>query len=59
MNTSRIRQKGVLIRIGETAAELKLGEIRNAVKTKFGDKVLQWPKRIFEPKPKSSEMLTY
>ena len=30
-----------LIRIGETAAELKLGEIRNALKTKFGDNALQ------------------
>ena len=42
-----------LIRIGETAAELKLKEIRNAVKPKFCDKVLQWPKRIFNSKTKS------
>lgn len=42
-----------LIRMGETAAELKLDEIIKAVKPKFSDKVLQWPKRIFNSKPKS------
>ena len=41
-----------LIRIGETAAELKLEEIRKAVKTKFCKKVLRWPKRFFNAKPK-------
>jgi NTE family protein len=38
---------------GETAAEVKLEEITKAVKLKFSDKVLEWPKRFFNSKPKS------
>jgi NTE family protein len=43
-----------LIQLGETAAELKLEEIRRAVRPKFRAKVLHWPKRVFNSKPKNS-----
>jgi NTE family protein len=42
-----------LIHLGEAAAELKLEEIKKAVKPKFSEKVLQWPRRIFKTKPRS------
>jgi hypothetical protein len=45
------------IPIGEVTAESKLEEIKKLVSPKFRKKILQWPKKIFDPKPKSSEML--
>lgn len=42
-----------LIRRGETVAEIKLEEIRRAVKPKFSEKVLKWPKKVFRSIPKS------
>jgi NTE family protein len=42
-----------LIYLGETAAELKLEDIKKAASPKFRERVLQWPKRIFNSKQKS------
>jgi predicted acylesterase/phospholipase RssA len=41
------------IRIGESAAEMKLEEMRQAVKPEFSEKILRWPWWVFNAKLKN------
>jgi NTE family protein len=45
-----------LIRLGEVAAESKLEEIKKAVGPKFRQKILQWPKKIFNLQQKGENI---
>jgi NTE family protein len=42
-----------LIYLGEAATELKLEEIRKRARPNFRQKIFQWPRMIFNPRPKN------